>query len=384
MGLVMKEVKIDGDIGYSWCGDSVTAKSVEAQLEGIAEGEEIQVSINSAGGSVYEGILIFNLIRDYAKSHPVAARISGIAMSAASYIALAARTVDKSAKITASDNSVFMIHHPWTITLGNFEELKKDADYLEKLSGVFSSVYAFVSGQKESDVRDAMSAETFFVGQEIFDAGFSNDFEEITPDENEGDPGAFMLSRESRIMNAKLAFDETVKKAREAKTNNASAYHNDLEKAAAALASLPDFTKRTFGAQSRKINKEPEDGNGGDMKPEELLAQDKACYEAVFALGEKAALEKERQRVAAHIKRGEKTGAMDIAVKHIGSGKSVTDDDVNEEYFNAALDKRRLDARLADNPPPFTAGDEGEDDAALEAAFAAGTRGKDFAPKGGK
>ncbi|MDR2509243.1 MAG: Clp protease ClpP [Spirochaetaceae bacterium] len=146
----MKEVKLDGDIGYSWFGDSVTAKTVEAQLEGIAQGEEIQISINSPGGSVYEGILIFNLIRDYAKAHPVSVRITGIAMSAASYIALAARTVDKDAKITASENSVFMIHHPWAYSIGNFEQLQKDADYLEKLSGVFSSVYAFVAGKRKA------------------------------------------------------------------------------------------------------------------------------------------------------------------------------------------------------------------------------------------
>ncbi|MDR2509244.1 MAG: hypothetical protein LBC77_01215 [Spirochaetaceae bacterium] len=241
-----------------------------------------------------------------------------------------------------------------------------------------------------------MSEETFFVGQEIYNIGFANDFEKITEDENKDNSDTFMASRESRIVNARLEFDKTIEKAREAKTKNSSAYHDDLQKAAAALVSLTDFTKKTFGALPQEKNKKPENAQiqngaacgsrGGTMKPEELLTQDKACYEAVFALGEKAALEKERQRVAAHIKRGEKIGAMDIAVKHINGEKSVTDDDVNEEYFNAALDRRRLDARFADNPPHFGAGDggEGEDDAMLEAAFDAGTRGKDFAPKGGK
>jgi ATP-dependent protease ClpP protease subunit len=372
----MKQVLIDGDIGYDfWTDSGVTAKSVRAQIEGVSDGEEIQVSINSPGGSVYEGILIFNLIRDYAKSHPVSVRVTGIAMSSASYIALAARTVDRNSKISISDNSVFMIHHPWAVALGNFEELEKEAGYLKKLSAVFSSVYAFVTGKKETDINAAMSAETFYVGQEIFDAGYSNDFEKITPDENECGPDAFMSSRASRIVNAKLAFDKTVEKAREARAKDPASYWGDLEKAAAAQAAQTADTK-----PGEKITA------GGYMNPEDLKAKDKALYDAVFALGEKAALEKERQRVAAHIKRGEKIGAMDIAMKHITGGKNVTDDDVNEEYFNAALDKRRLNARLADNPPPFTTddGSEGEDDAALDAAFAAGTRGKDFAPKGGR
>jgi len=59
----MKTVKIDGEIGYSWwTGSGVTAKTVKQQLEGIRDGEEIEVEIDSPGGSVYEGVRIFNLI----------------------------------------------------------------------------------------------------------------------------------------------------------------------------------------------------------------------------------------------------------------------------------------------------------------------------------
>ena len=92
----MKTVLIDGYIGYHWWDDSgITAKKVKQQLDGILDGEEIYLEINSSGGSVYEGAVIFNLIRDYAKSHPVSVRINCLAMSMASYIALAARTVNK-------------------------------------------------------------------------------------------------------------------------------------------------------------------------------------------------------------------------------------------------------------------------------------------------
>jgi ATP-dependent protease ClpP protease subunit len=78
----MKEVLMDGAIGYEWWTDSgITAKSVAKQLEGLEDGEDIKITINSPGGSVYEGIVIFNLIRDYAKAHPVAVRINCMAMS---------------------------------------------------------------------------------------------------------------------------------------------------------------------------------------------------------------------------------------------------------------------------------------------------------------
>jgi ATP-dependent protease ClpP protease subunit len=105
----MKKIVIDGEIGYDWWADSgVTAKSVQKQLEGLVDGEDIEIEINSPGGSVYEGAVIFNLIRDTAQAHQVSVRINCLALSIASYIALAARTVDGDSKITASDNSIIL------------------------------------------------------------------------------------------------------------------------------------------------------------------------------------------------------------------------------------------------------------------------------------
>jgi ATP-dependent protease ClpP protease subunit len=83
----MKQVSIEGDIGYDfWTESGVTAKTVKEQLAGLLDGEEIQVNINSAGGSVYEGVVIFNLLRDHAKTHSVSVRINCMALSMASYL----------------------------------------------------------------------------------------------------------------------------------------------------------------------------------------------------------------------------------------------------------------------------------------------------------
>jgi ATP-dependent Clp protease protease subunit len=117
----MKEVLIEGDIGYSyWDNSGVTAKSVKKQLSGLGDGEEINIIINSPGGSVYEGIVIFNFIRDCAKTHPISVKVNCIAMSMASYIMLAPRTIDRNAKITVSENSVVMIHNPWGFAWGDY------------------------------------------------------------------------------------------------------------------------------------------------------------------------------------------------------------------------------------------------------------------------
>jgi ATP-dependent protease ClpP protease subunit len=379
----MKEVLIEGDIGYSFWDDSgVTAKSVREQLNGLEEGEDIHIAINSPGGSVYEGIVIFNLIRDYAKTHPVATRINCTAMSMASYIALAARTVDKNAKVSASENSVFMIHNPWGWSCGDYRALRKDADYFEKLSGVYAAVHAAVSGKPEKEIRGAMDNETYYIGKEIEEAGFANDYEVISqPDESA--PGEeSTAARDTLVINAKIAYDKTMEKAREAKAKNPAAYNSDLEKAVALF-----IAPKPPAAQDARPGEKITVHLGGFMTPEELLAKDKGLYDAVFALGEKAGLEKERARVNAHLMLGEKTGSLTIAAKHIKSGVSTSDETAQAEYYAAKLDAVRLGDRDADNVGDLhteegdgmgaAPGSGGADDEKLLAAFKNGYSGRD-------
>jgi ATP-dependent protease ClpP protease subunit len=373
----MKEVFIDGDIGYSfWDGSGVTAQSVQKQLEGIEAGEDIKVIINSPGGSVYEGIVIFNLLRDYAKSHAVSVHINCIAMSMAAYIALAPRTVDKNAKITASDNSVFMIHNPWGLTVGDYRDFKKTAEYFEKLSALYGSVCASVSGKSEKEIREAMDNETFYVGKEISDSGYANDFETIAETENAID-GISAHARDNIIINAKFASNKSMEKAHEARAKDAAAYRGDIEKAVALFNSTPKepAAKPTANKHLNFV--------GGSLKPEDLLAQDKTLYEAVFALGEKAGIEKEKARVNAHFLLGEKSGSLELAAKYIKAGVSSSDETAQADYFAASMDNKNLAARKDDNPGDVntSGGDSGADDAKLKAAFDAGFSGKDTGGK---
>jgi ATP-dependent protease ClpP protease subunit len=362
----MKDILIDGEIGYDWWSDSgATAESVRKQLEGLADGEDVQITLNSPGGSVYEGVVIFNLIRETAKTHSVSVRINCMAMSMASYIALAARTVDKTAKVTVSDNSLLMIHNPWTVTYGDYRDLKKEADYLEKLAVLYGSVHTYVSGRPDADIRKAMDEETYYVGREILDAGFANDFEAI------GNDADFVLdapgARDALIINAKLRFDKAVEKAYSAQ--NKKELKNDLRKAAALL---------PCGSESRKAgDRETKPAGspiqGVKMNPEDLLAKDKACYDAVFALG----VARERARVQAHIVLGKKSGAMDIALKHIENGKSTLEEDVHAEYVAASMDRNRIDARNEDDPENLRLPGGREESDAVKSAFWRGMQGKD-------
>jgi ATP-dependent protease ClpP protease subunit len=370
----MKEILIDGEIGYDWWdGSGNTGKTVAAQLEGLSEGEEARVTINSPGGSVYEGAVIFNLLREAAKTHPVSVRVNSIAMSMASYIALAARTADAGMKVTVTDNSVVMIHNPWTYTWGNYRELKKEAEYLEKLASMLGSVYAAVSKKSGAEITSAMDEETFYVGKEIVEAGFANDYEPATGQPETEEESAFGSGRDAKIIGAKLRFDKAMEKAREAQSRREA--KNDLMKAAALFHAAEKPETETAGARPAplKINA------GGKMKGDELLAQDKSCYDEVFARGEAAALEKERARVQAHIKMGEKVGNLKAACKFIEEGKSFLDEAVQADYMALAIDRNRYDARLSDNQDglDFRGESGGSDGEKIAEAFSRGLAGKE-------
>ena len=118
--------------------------------------------------------------------------------------------------------------------------------------------------------------------------------------------------------------------------------------------------------------------NGGSMKGEELKVKDAACYNEIFALGEKAAIEKERERVSAHLRLAEKCGGYELAAKFIAEGKSTADADVQGAYMDYAMKQSKIQNRADDDPPATQteSGNKDADEAALIAEFDKGFFGK--------
>ena len=369
----------------------ISEEAVNEQLKAVTPGEEIEITINSPGGEVYEGIAIFNLIREYAKTHNVIVKIVGLAASMASYIAIAARTVNKNAKITVYENSIFLIHNPWNIIMGDYRELQKAADYLERLAAMSGSTYAYVSGKTEKETRALMDVETYFVGDEIINNGFANEFEKINKTEDQ----AFELDRNTLIINAKLQIEKTAEMLR-------ATARADLEKAVAlmsdtfipleapggvdkSLDNTPAITAR--GVVVSKLAGAGESTNlkeGENMDKEELKRKYPDLYAAIFAEGKESGMKEERERVEAHLKLGEESGSMKLAAQFITEGKMVIDNKVQAEYISARMKNSALFARNADNPADVTPanGETTADDAALEAAWNSGLAGKET--QGGK
>mgnify|MGYP000938996310 CR=1 FL=1 len=338
--------------------DGITAAQVAEALAGIKDGETLELSINSPGGDVYEGIAIFNAIREVAKTHPVIVTINGLAASMASYIALAARTVNGNAVVKVSDNSIFMIHNPYTIASGDYKRFEKTAGYLKQLAGVLAGVYQSVSKKNETDIRALMDETTFFVGNEIYENGFANEFEKLAaPEQDDTTDAPLIESRDSLIVNAKL------------KIKNC---YDQLEKAAALL-QAPAVSGKGVAAHNDTNT------NGGSMNVEELKAKDTACYDAVFALGEKAGREKQSALVSGHLRLAAKCGAYELAAKFIEEGKPVAEESVQDAYMDFAMAKAQTQNRIDDNPPAThtESAENNADEKALMAEFDKGFFGKE-------
>ncbi len=162
----MKRIILDGVVGWD-----VLATDVRSELD-AAKGEDIDLIINSPGGSVYEGLAIYNAIRDYRRDGgKVCARVVGVAASMATYIPMAADSV------SVEDNAVWMIHNPWNIAIGDYNDMRKEAEILESMAALLAGAYVRKTGKKKAEIQEMMDGETFLFGQEILDSGFANEIE---------------------------------------------------------------------------------------------------------------------------------------------------------------------------------------------------------------
>lgn len=157
-------INIYEEIGENWDGTGFTVKTMAAALEKAAGGD-ITVNINSAGGSFFDGLAIYNLLNEYAGT--VKVKVVGMAASAASVIAMAGDTIE------IGEQAFIMIHNAWVMAMGNKEELRVTADMLAKFDDSMAGIYAKVTGLDDKEVHKMMAATTWLDGKAALDNGFA-------------------------------------------------------------------------------------------------------------------------------------------------------------------------------------------------------------------
>ena len=130
---------------------------------------DIAVNINSNGGDVAGGLAIANAIKGYQKGE-ITCNVLGVAASMASVIACAGK------RLCMGQGAFLMVHNPWTVTMGNAEDLRKDADTLDKMRDSILSFYqSKCPGKSADDLKALMDAETWISREAAPDFGFEVD-----------------------------------------------------------------------------------------------------------------------------------------------------------------------------------------------------------------
>lgn len=137
------EILIYGDIGESWWEETVSARQFVADIAAF-DVDAITVRINSIGGSVPDGIAIYNAIRRHKAT--VTTINDGMALSIASLILMAGDNVEM------AENAMLMIHAPWTYAAGNSAQLREMADQLDKWAEAMATSYAARTGRPHEEM----------------------------------------------------------------------------------------------------------------------------------------------------------------------------------------------------------------------------------------
>lgn len=156
------EVLIYEDIGEGWMG-GLSAKRFAEDLKKLGALDQINVRINSPGGSVFDGVAIYNTLVNHGAQ--IIVDIDGLAASIASIIAMAGH------EIRMAENAFMMIHDPWTISAGSADELRKQADLLDKIRDQLIDTYMKRATVNRDDISQKMTEETWLTAAEALDIG---------------------------------------------------------------------------------------------------------------------------------------------------------------------------------------------------------------------
>lgn len=163
-------LNIHAAIGESWYKADDREEGMVEDVEDLQKllnqnknASRIDVYINSPGGSVSEGIAIYNILKRSRAYKRVF--IDGFACSIASVIAMAGNS------ISMPKSSMQMIHNAWTWTAGNANELRKAADDLDKINEVVISAYMSKFKGTEAELRELLDAESYLTADECLEYG---------------------------------------------------------------------------------------------------------------------------------------------------------------------------------------------------------------------
>ena len=149
---------------YEWFGIEATSPNMVSKALEKANGEDIEVEINSGGGSVFAGSEIYTAIKSYKGN--VVVKIVGLAASAASVIAMAGK------RVIMSPTAQMMVHNVTSYSEGDYREMEHTADVLKNANDTIANAYRLKTGKTQEELLSLMDEETWMTSNKAKELGF--------------------------------------------------------------------------------------------------------------------------------------------------------------------------------------------------------------------
>jgi len=147
--------------------DGVSAKAFNKEIAKISADRDIKLRINSPGGSVYEGLAIYNYLKER-KEH-ITCIVDGICGSIATIIACSGK------KVIMNPGTGYFIHKVQGGAQGTSNDLRKAADNMDKVGEQLIDIYVEKTGIKREEISAMMEASTLMNEHEAFEKGFADE-----------------------------------------------------------------------------------------------------------------------------------------------------------------------------------------------------------------
>jgi ATP-dependent Clp protease, protease subunit len=144
----------------------IPAKAFLDELKALGPVAELTVRINSPGGSVFDGIAIYNALKRHDAA--ITVWIDGIAASIASMIAMAGD------EVVTPENAMLMLHDPSGLVMGTASDMRAMADALDKMKASMVAAYRDKSGREDAEIEALMQAETWLSAREAVSLGLAD------------------------------------------------------------------------------------------------------------------------------------------------------------------------------------------------------------------
>jgi len=161
------EIVIYAPIGQDYWGDGsmISAKDFSKQLSALSDSvNTINVRLNSPGGDVFDGVAIYNRLKQHKAKKIV--HIDGLAASIASIIALAGD------EIIMGEGALYMIHLPWTVSMGDRTDFDNTINRLMDVEEQMLGIYAKKTKLDKNEIRLMLEQETWMNADEAISNKF--------------------------------------------------------------------------------------------------------------------------------------------------------------------------------------------------------------------